>query len=148
MDTPRPRHPTPVTTEELMRYLDGESPPDERLRVEDQLATSTELQRELAIFRALKTDIQELHFPAVATRDSVWDQVNARLSRPIGWTLLIVGVVVWMTYGSWVFATSTASPWEKLGTGAIAIGVLVLLASVIWERVRELDTDPYRNVQR
>ena len=40
-----------------------------------------------------------------------------------------------------------ASP-VLLGTGAIAIGMLVLLASVIWERVRELDTDPYRNVQR
>jgi hypothetical protein len=40
------------------------------------------------------------------------------------------------------------SPWEKLATGAIAIGILLLLASVIWDRLREWETDPYRDVYR
>ncbi|NIR34814.1 MAG: hypothetical protein GWN02_01710 [Gemmatimonadetes bacterium] len=53
-----------------------------------------------------------------------------------------------MTYGAYLFATSSASPWEKLATGAIAIGILMLLASVIWERLREWETDPYRDVYR
>ncbi|NNL30847.1 MAG: anti-sigma factor, partial [Gemmatimonadetes bacterium] len=61
---------------------------------------------------------------------------------------LLIGVAVWMAYGAYVFATSPASPWEKLGTGAIAIGILMLLASVIWERLREWETDPYRDVHR
>jgi anti-sigma factor RsiW len=148
MDTAGPKRPTPITTEELMRYLDGESSPEERERVERGLESSTELQRELAMYRALKSDIQDLSFPPVNARNSVWDQVNTRLNRPFGWILLISGLVIWMVYGSWVFTTSTASPWEKIGTGAIAIGMLMLLASVIWERLRELETDPYRNVQR
>ncbi len=146
MDTPQTHR--PVTTEELMRYLDGELPPEERLRVEAGLERSTELQRELAMYAAMKTDIQGLRFHTGGQRVSVWDQVNARLNRPIGWILLVAGLVIWMTYGTYVFATSSVSPWEKLGTGAIAIGVLMLLASVIWERLRELETDPYRNVQR
>ena len=33
-------------------------------------------------------------------------------------------------------------------TGAVAIGMLALLASVIWERYREWLTDPYRDIQR
>jgi hypothetical protein len=131
-----------------MRYLDGELGPEEREHVERGLAASTELQRDLAMYRAMKSDIQGLHFHPVNDRNSVWDQVNARLNRPIGWVLLIVGSVIWMTYGTYVFATSPVSPWEKMGTGAIAIGVLMLLASVIWERLRELETDPYRDVQR
>jgi hypothetical protein len=148
MDTLRPERPAPVNSEELMRYLDGELSPDERAHVERGLAASTELQRELAMYQAMKSDIQDLHFHPGNSQSSVWDQVNARLNRPIGWVLLISGLVIWMTYGTYVFASSSVSPWEKLGTGAIAIGVLMLLASVIWERLRELETDPYRNVQR
>lgn len=148
MDTQRPARPKPVTTEDLMRYLDGEVTPEERTQVEAGLTGSTELQRELAMYQSMKSDIQDLHFGPGSAQGSVWDQVNARLNRPIGWVLVITGLVIWMTYGTYVFATSSVSPWEKLGTGAIAIGVLMLLASVIWERLRELETDPYRNVQR
>ena len=100
------------------------------------------------MYQSMKSDIQELHFGPGSAPGSVWDQVNARLNRPIGWVLVITGLVVWMTYGTYVFATSSVAPWEKLGAGAIAIGVLMLLASVIWERLREFETDPYRNVQR
>ena len=148
MDTPQTRRPAPVTSEELMLYLDGELSPEERTRVEAGLEKSTELQRELAMYAAMKNDIQDLRFHTGGQRASVWDQVNARLNRPIGWLFLIAGLVIWMTYGTYVFATSSVSPWEKLGTGAVAIGVLMLLASVIWERLREFETDPYRNVER
>jgi hypothetical protein len=148
MDTQHTDSPRPVTTEDLMAYLDGELSPEQRQRVERGLSSSTELQRELAMYQAMKTDIQGLHFQAPHDRSSVWDQVNRRLSRPIGWGLLIAGLVVWMTYGTYLFATSSVSRWEKLGTGAVAIGVLMLLASVIYERVQELQTDPYRHVQR
>ena len=140
--------PQRISSEDLMRYLDGELSPEERARVDSELATSTELQREVAIFRALKADFQELSFHPATHRESVWDQVHTRVTRPIGWMLVIVGLVVWMTYGVYVFATSPSDPWEKLATGAVAIGILMLLTSVIWERVREWDKDPYKDVHR
>jgi len=131
-----------------MRYLDGELPPEERERVDAELVGSTELQREVAIFRALKTDFQDLSFDPRAARTSVWGQVHSHLTRPIGWLLVIAGAALWSAYGVFVFATSAINPWEKLATGAIAIGVLMLLASVIWERYRQLETDPYRDIYR
>ena len=137
-----------ITSEDLMRYLDGEMTPDERARVELELERSTELQREVAIFRGLKSDFQELSFHPGTYRTSVWDSVNAELTRPIGWFLVIAGVAMWLSYGAYVFATSAANPWEKMATVAIAIGVLMLLASVIWERLQEWETDPYKHVQR
>lgn len=144
----QPNGPGQVTPDELMRYLDGECPPDERARVDRALKTSTELQREVAVYRNLKNDMQDLHFHPAQQGTSVWDKVNAGVNRPVGWTLLAVGLMTWMTYGTWVFATSAVSVWEKLATGAIAIGVLMLLTSVIWERYRDLQTDPYRDIQR
>jgi anti-sigma factor RsiW len=137
-----------ISSEDLMRYLDGEMSPDERVEVEAALSASTELQREVAIYRAIKEDFQELSFHPATYRKSVWDQVNARVTRPVGWLLVAAGAVVWMTYGVYVFATASVDPWEKLATGAIAIGILMLFASVIWERYREWDGDPYKDVHR
>jgi hypothetical protein len=138
----------PVTPDQLMRYLDGEMAPDERERVDAELEASTELQREVAVYRNLKTEMQDLHFHPATHQVSVWDRVNKHVNRPVGWMFFVGGLLVWMTYGTWVFATSTVSAWEKLGSGAVAIGVLMLLSSVIWERYRELKTDPYKDVQR
>lgn len=137
-----------ISSDDLMRYLDGEMSPEERARVDSELAHSTELQRELAMFRALKADFQQLSFHPAEYRGSIWDRVNHRVTRPIGWILVAVGAAVWMSYGAYLFATVPTDPWEKLATGAIAIGILLLLASVIWERYREWQHDPYRDVQQ
>jgi len=137
-----------VTPDDLMRYLDGELSPEDRSRVEAEAARSTELQREIAMYRSLKADVQGLSFHPATHGSSVWDGVNQRVNRPIGMGLILIGLVVWMAYGAYVFATSSVSAWEKLATAAIAIGVLQLLASVIWDRYREFQTDPYKDVQR
>jgi hypothetical protein len=138
----------PVSKEDLMRYMDGEMPPEQRVRLDAALERSTELKRELAIFRAMRTDFQGLSFDPGTYHRSVWDQVNASVTRPIGWILIVVGVIVWTAYGAYVFTTSPANPWEKLATGAMVVGILTLLASVIWDRYREWSTDPYKDVHR
>lgn len=137
-----------VSSEDLMRYLDGELDPGQRERVERELAASTELQREIAIYRGLKEGFRELSFHPATRRRSVWDEVNARVARPIGWLLALAGAVAWLAYGAYVFATSAYDAWEKLATAAVVIGILLLLASVIWERYQEWRHDPYRNVYR
>lgn len=140
--------PQRLSHEDLMRFIDGELSPAEHARMEEQIANDTELAREAAIFRAMKGDFQELSFHPGELRRSVWDSVNTMLTRPIGWSLVVVGATVWSGYGAYVFATSSVDPFEKLATGAVVIGILILLASVIWERYREWLTDPYRDVIR
>lgn len=137
-----------ITHEDLMRFLDGELSPEEHQRVEAAVAASTELSREVVLYRSLKTGFSELSFHPGTFHRSVWDRVNERLTRPIGWLLLIGGAVAWLSYGLYVYVTSPADPWQKLATGAVAIGILILLASVVWERYREWLTDPYRDIQR
>lgn len=137
-----------VTHDDLMRYLDGETLPEERERIDAQLARSSELQRELAVFRAMKDDLQDLSFVAPGRDGSVWDHVNRRIARPLGWVFLLAGTVVWLVYGVFLYLTSAVQLFEKMATSAVGIGILLLLATVIWERYRELPTDPYRDVHR
>jgi hypothetical protein len=140
--------PQRVSHEDLMRFIDGELPPDEHARLEAEVAASTELARELAIFKSIKSGFRDLSFQADTYHHSVWDSVNSNLTRPVGWIFVIVGAVAWMAYGVWVFTRSPVDPWEKLAVGAVVIGTILLLASVIWERYRDWLTDPYRDVYR
>lgn len=137
-----------ITHDDLMRFLDGELSPDEHARVQAAIASSTELAREATIYRAMKGRFQDITFHPGTYHRSVWDSVNQRLTRPAGWILVIAGAAIWVAYGVYVFLVSPVDHWQKLATGAVVIGTLMLLASVIWERYREWLTDPYRDVQR
>lgn len=137
-----------VTHEELMRYLDGEMGPEDRIRIEGSLEESTELRREVAVFRTMKDDLQTLKLTSGGHGHSVWESVSRQLTRPIGWTLLAAGSLVWAVYGVYVYLTSPVFLLEKMATSAIVIGVLLLFTSVVWERYREWLSDPYRDLQR
>lgn len=137
-----------IPPEDLMRYLDGEMPPEEARALEAAVERSTELRRELAIYRGMHRDFQALSFaPATAGR-SVWGAVNRRLTQPIGWMMLVGGVLLWAGYAAVIFTRSAVSPWEKIAVAAIVIGFLLLLSTAIADRYREWKTDPYRDVHR
>ena len=136
-----------VSHEDVMRYIDGEVTPDDRTRIEAAVAADTELQREVTIFGTMKTDLQSITF--TLSRDpSVWGGVHRRLTRPLGWLLVVSGFIVWTVYGSYLYMVSAIDPWEKLATVAIIGGMLLLFGSVIYERYKEWLTDPYRDVYR
>lgn len=136
------------THEQLMRYLDGELPAEERRRVEAAVHASTELQRELAIFRSMKEGLAGLSFQPRPRGTGLWDQVHRRVTRPVGWILLLAGCAVWAGYGAYVFYTAPGDLLEKLSTGAVVIGILLLLVSVIQEQYRDWLEDPYKDVHR
>ena len=137
-----------VGEETLMKYLDGELSPEERRKVDVALSHSTELRREMAIFEALRNDLRDLSFDRRVLRDSIWGRVNQRLTRPMGWALALSGLLAWVAYLVYEYLTSAVPSWQKMATSAVVIGVLLLFASVIYERYREFLTDPYRNVER
>jgi ferric-dicitrate binding protein FerR (iron transport regulator) len=136
-----------ITHEELMRYIDGELSPERAGEVAAVLNTDTELRREYEIFRRMKVDLGEMG-NAMTTRATVWDGVNRRLTRPVGWILFLAGLAVWSAYAVYAFITGPEAVWEKLAIGAVVIGLGMLFLSVAIDRLRDLKTDPYREIQR
>ena len=137
-----------VTHEDVMRYLDGEASPEVRERIQREVETSTELNREVTIFKHLRDELRQLDLPGAINGRSVWANVEQRLSRPLGWLLILAGSAIWLGYGTYAYVTSPIDWWEKTATGAIVIGIMLLLASVILEQYRQWLIDPYRDVQR
>jgi anti-sigma factor RsiW len=135
-----------ISNEELMQFLDQELDPDERARIERELATSTELQRELARYRSMRAELKSLGTDI--RPPGVWAAIHRKLTRPVGWLLLVAGVVLSTGWGSWLYFTSEEDLVLKFATGAVVIGVALLLGATIQERWVEWQTDPYRDIQK
>lgn len=136
-----------ITHEELMRYLDGELPPERVRAVEEAMETSTELRREFALYSRMKTDLGTMGERMGESADA-WDTVSRVIARPMGWLLFVAGAIVWLAYVVYAYLTSAEAIWMKVATSAIAVGLAMLLASALLDRLRDLRTDPYREVQR
>lgn len=136
-----------ISHQELMRYLDGELPAERAREVEAALETSTELRRDYTLFRRMKADLNEMGAQMEPER-TVWDAVNRRLTRPVGWVLFLVGAVIWAAYGGYTYLTGAEALWEKMATSAIVVGLGMLLVSALTDRWRDLKTDPYKELRR
>lgn len=131
---------------ELMRYIDGELTTQESALIEAHLASCTECSRDVAVFRAMKTDLGELNFDEPAP--SVWGGVRRRVVRSLGWFFLLGGTIVWFACVAFALLTAEGDFWERLAAGSIGIGLLLLLLMVGMERYHDWKTDPYREIQR
>jgi anti-sigma factor RsiW len=136
-----------ITHDELMRYIDGELPPERARAVEAELETDTELRRDHRIFSRMKSDLETMG-RAMDTQRTAWDAVNRRLTRPVGWILFLAGLALWVAYAVYAFITGPEALWEKLAVAAVVVGLLMLLLSVAVDRLRDLKSDPYREIQR
>lgn len=137
-----------TSKDDIMRFLDGELTPDESERIKARIDGSTELQREVAIYSEMRKGLRELPLKSGARAASAWDRLNVRLARPTGWIFLAGGIVAWLTYSAYLFTTAPGDLFEKIAVSAVVIGGLTLLASVVFQRLRQWPTDPYKDVQR
>jgi len=135
-----------ITNEELMKFLDQELAPDDRARIERELSTSTELQRDLARYRHLRADLRSLG--ADIDAPGMWSSLHRKLTKPLGWLLLVAGALLWTGWGSWLYFTSDENLIMKFAMGGITIGFVLLLAGTLHERWIEWKSDPYRDIER
>jgi anti-sigma factor RsiW len=133
--------------DELMRYLDGELDSERSRAVEEALERSTELQREVAVFRRLKVDLNDLG-ASMDDRPTVWSEVSRRLTAPVGWALFLAGALVWVAYGVYTYLTGADALWEKVATSAVVVGLATLLLHAALDRLHDLKTDPYKELRR
>lgn len=130
-----------------MRYLDGELPASRRAVVESHLEACTECRREIALFEDLSGGLRQ-QVDARVPRVSVWDDVNRRIARPVGWLLFLAGLVIWTAWALYSWAIAPEALWVKLAEGAVFIGFALLLGSVLREHYVAWRTDPYRHIHR
>ena len=135
--------------ENLARFVDEELHGEDLRRFEQHLETCTECRREVSIFQSLKGELQAMGMkqPDIPG-GSVWNDVNRKVARPIGWIFTTIGFFMYLAYAVYTFIISTGNLFEKLAIGLLVIGFVVLLATVAWERIVDYRTDPYKGVEK
>jgi hypothetical protein len=138
-----------------MRGLDGELPAEEREELERLLNSDASVRAEWDRLVRLKevTDTMKLQQPPDEVWKDYWESVYVRLERGIGWILLSVGAIVLVSYGLWMGAQEIIADTEmplylKAAILATTVGVVVLLVSVVREKLFIGRTERYKDVER
>jgi hypothetical protein len=136
------RHPHDM----LGAYADGELDAARTAQVASHLTVCTECAREVALIRSMGGAMRTMIGDTKGR--GVWDAVHRRLSRPIGWALIIAGVVVWVALAVLEWYRSRELTWEWMGGSAIIIGIVLLAVGIGYEQYREWQETRYKDVMR
>jgi anti-sigma factor RsiW len=139
----------------LSAYVDGELDADAAARVESYLAASEAGRREVQRLRELSalTDRLQLRPAPPEAWEAFWERHYNRAERSVGWILLGLGgvlVAAWALYRTALalLGTPDLPLWVKGGIVALAAGVIVLLVSVVRERIYVRRRTRYKDVIR
>jgi ferric-dicitrate binding protein FerR (iron transport regulator) len=139
----------------MMAALDGEISAEERREMESVLEAHPEVRREYEVMSRVKevTGAMKYKQPPEEVWDRYWTTVYNRMERGIGWVLVSIGAVVLLAFGAWKWLEALWGDAElplfiKLSIMAVAVGLLVLAASVIREKLFVYRRDPYKEIER
>lgn len=135
----------------MMGLMDGELSPDEKVRVHDHLRRCARCRGEYEQLRDISGLLREL--PALAEpQDEVlrdlWQSPYSRLTRSAGWAMVIAGVAVLGLYAAYELFTKAELNLPTLAAVSIWVGLAILFFSVLRERLRTYESDPYKEVER
>ncbi len=139
----------------LSAYVDGELNSQDVARVEAHLADNKESRLEVDGLRRFNQVTGSLRLKEAPPEqwEGFWNSFLNRAERSLGWLLLTVGVAIigtWSLYNLLValVASESLPLYVKGGIFAAAAGILVLLFSVVRERIHKRSKTRYKDIIR
>jgi predicted anti-sigma-YlaC factor YlaD len=138
-----------------MGYVDGELTKEEVEEIESHLQMCARCRSELEEYR--KLDRVTSAFKFVVPEDEIWkgywSRVYNRVERDTGWILLSIGLAILIFFGSYralnSFLEDPSVPvMMKVGTGAVIVGLVVLVLSILRERLFFYRRQRYKDIRR
>jgi anti-sigma factor RsiW len=139
----------------MMAALDGELPSQERAELERLLEEDAGLREEWSRLEKVKEATKEMKYvePPDEVWDNYWVSVYNRLERGVGWVLISIGALVLIGWAAWhavgaLLAETDLPGFIKVAVFVVIMGALILLVSVIREKLFTRRSDRYKGVQR
>jgi hypothetical protein len=139
----------------LMAAVDGELSTEEQREFKKFVSISSDCQREWEEYKKLKEATMQLKFtqPSEEVWDRYWLNVYNRIERGIGWILTSIGAMIVLFYGAFkavesIIADAQLEWFVKAGILAALGGLVILLVSVVREKLMTRKTDKYKEIQR
>jgi len=139
----------------LMKAVDGELNSDEQAEFEEFISQEADCRNEWQQMKKLKEVTKNMNFKSLPTEvwDNYWVNVYNRLERGLAWILFSIGAIILLTYSGFQAVESIIADPQVAGILKAAIlmvigGSVILLVSVVREKLFTRKSDPYKEVQR
>ncbi len=133
------------------RYIDNEMTLEERKEYERHLSVCEDCREAVQRFKELKSITGRLKMkdPTDEFWESYWRSIYRRMERRIAWIFIAIGSAMFLIYAAYQIIRSFKElTWDKVALALVLVGVLLLLISVIRERVHQYKVDRYKDVKR
>jgi len=139
----------------LMSHLDGEIEPEKKKEIERHLTECESCRKEYQSFVKLKEETDKMKLADLSDQlwKGYWKGIYRRLERGAGWIFVSIGAIILLSFGVYQFfkeflADPNVPLILKIGVSTLAFGVIVLLVSIVRERLFLFKTERYGEVER
>ena len=139
----------------MEKYFSNEISGEEKKELDQLLKPSKELHSEFEEQKRIKEVLNKMKLknPSREVWDSYWLGIYNRLERGLAWIVISVGAIIFFGYASFeivnAFIKDTQAPMlAKIGISLLALGGLILLFSLIREKIFTSKRDKYKEIQR
>lgn len=135
----------------MMGLMDNELTPEESADVNQHLIRCEICRKEFDALSRSHAKLGAVSFsgPADDELDLVWKSPFSRFTRNTGLFIVIAAWVTLLLYSLYEFIKSGTEPFiPKIATLGIILGFIILLYTVLKDRIRTFKTDPYKEVER
>lgn len=139
----------------LMSHLDGEIEPEKKKEIERHLTECESCRKEYQSFVKLKEETDKMKLADLSDQlwKGYWKGVYRRIERGAGWIFVSIGAIILLSFGVYQFfkeflADPNVPLILKIGVSTLAFGVIVLLVSIVRERLFLFKTERYGEVER
>ncbi len=137
------------------KYFDDELNAEEKVEFNNLLETNTDLKKEFEEQKRIKEVLSKMKLknPSREVWDSYWMGIYNRIERGIAWVVISIGALIFFGYASYevvnAFINDTQTPpLAKFGITLLIFGALILIFSIIREKIFTSKRDKYKEVQR
>jgi len=148
-----------ITCEEMslriMALLDGELEDDQISEVKEHLEICEKCADDYASIKKVKEVTEKMKFKKLPEFywDDYWNHIYNRIERGLSWLLLSMGAIIILSFVGWEFldkliADQQIHPLLKGGIFIFIVGIIILIVSILREKLMVRRVDKYREVER
>lgn len=139
----------------LEKHFDNELTESELQEFETIINSNTELKHEFEEQKRIKEVLRKMKLknPSREEWDSYWMGVYNRIERGIAWIVISIGALIFFGYASYEVVNALINdthtpPLAKFGVTLLIFGALILIFSLLREKIFTSKRDKYKEVQR
>lgn len=139
----------------MEKYFENELNESEQIYFDKLLSSNQEFKREFEEQKKMKEVFRKMKFinPSDKLWDGYWEKSYNRTERGLGWLAVFLGLLILIGFASvefvnQLYADNSTPVIIKIGTVSLVFGLLVLLFSVLREKLFTYKNDKYKGIKR